>query len=127
MQYGSTYHAYDMHVHLLFQIYNHNMLSDVFMYFRKFCCQLLSSVATKKVKSLSHVRLFVTSWTVAHQAPPSMEFSRQEYGVGCRFLLQGIFLTQGSNLGLQPCRQTLYHLSHQGSPSVGTKYPQIRF
>ena len=33
----------------------------------------------KKVKSLSHVRLFATAWTVAHQAPPSMEFSRQEY------------------------------------------------
>ena len=32
-----------------------------------------------KVKSLSHVRLFATPWTVAHQAPPSMEFSRQEY------------------------------------------------
>ena len=32
-----------------------------------------------KVKSLSRVRLFVTSWTVAYQAPPSMEFSRQEY------------------------------------------------
>ena len=33
-------------------------------------------------KSLSHVRLFVTLWTVAHQAPPSMEFSRQEYWSG---------------------------------------------
>ena len=32
-----------------------------------------------KVKSLSLVRLFVTPWTVAHQAPPSMGFSRQEY------------------------------------------------
>ena len=32
-------------------------------------------------------------------------------------LLQGIFLTQGSNLGLLHCRQILYHLSHQGSPS----------
>ena len=31
-------------------------------------------------------------------------------------LLQGIFLTQGSNLGLLYCRQILYHLSHQGSP-----------
>ena len=31
------------------------------------------------MKSLSRVRLFVTPWTVAHQAPPSMEFSRQEY------------------------------------------------
>ena len=34
-------------------------------------------------------------------------------GVGCPFILQGIFLTQGSNLGLPHCRQTLYHLSHR--------------
>ena len=32
-----------------------------------------------KVKLLSRVRLFATPWTVAHQAPPSMGFSRQEY------------------------------------------------
>ena len=32
-----------------------------------------------KVKSLSSVRLFATLWAVAHQAPPSMGFSRQEY------------------------------------------------
>ena len=32
-----------------------------------------------KVKSLSRVRLLATPWTVAHQAPPSMGFSRQEY------------------------------------------------
>ena len=38
-----------------------------------------------KVKSLSHVRLFVTPWTVTHQAPPSMEFSRQEYWIGLPF------------------------------------------
>ena len=37
-------------------------------------------------------------------------------GVGCPFLLQGIFLTQGSNLGLPHCRQTPYCLSYQGSP-----------
>ena len=37
------------------------------------------TLPTKKVKSLSRVWLFVTPWTVAHQAPPSMEFSRQEY------------------------------------------------
>jgi len=36
--------------------------------------------------------------------------------VGCHFLLQGIFLTQGLNPGLPHCRQTLYPLSHQGSP-----------
>ena len=38
-------------------------------------------------------------------------------GVGCRFLLQGIFLTQGSNPGLVHYRRTLYRLSHQGGPS----------
>ena len=32
-----------------------------------------------KMKSLSRVRLLATPWTAAHQAPPSMGFSRQEY------------------------------------------------
>ena len=36
-------------------------------------------------------------------------------GVGCPFLLQEIFPTQGQNPGLPHCRQTLYHLSLQGS------------
>ena len=34
---------------------------------------------------LSHVRLFATPWTVAHQAPLSMEFSREEYWSGLPF------------------------------------------
>ena len=38
-----------------------------------------------KVKSLNRVRLFATLWTVAHQAPPSVEFSRQEYCSGLPF------------------------------------------
>ena len=38
--------------------------------------------------------------------------------VGFHALLLGIFPTQGLNLGLSHCRQILYHLSHQGSPSV---------
>ena len=41
-------------------------------------------------------------------------------GVGCQFLLQGIFLIQGLNLGLLYCRQILYRLSHQGSPKETT-------
>ena len=69
-----------------------------------------------KVKSLSNVQLFVTPWTIAYQAPPSMGFTRWEYWSGLHFLLQGIFLTQGSNPGLLHCRQMLYHLNHQGSP-----------
>ena len=36
----------------------------------------------EKMKSLSRVQLLVTPWTAAHQAPPSMGFSRQEYWSG---------------------------------------------
>ena len=46
-------------------------------------------------------------------------------GVCSRFLLQGIFLTQGSNLGLLHCRQILYCLNHQGSPMLYIKSPEL--
>ena len=42
--------------------------------------------------------------------------------MGCHFLLQGIFLTQGLNLGLLYCRQTLYHLS---PPRILREFPMI--
>ena len=42
-----------------------------------------------KVKSLSHVQLFGIPWTVAYQAPQSMEFSRQEYWSGLPFSSPG--------------------------------------
>ena len=45
----------------------------------------------------------------------SMAFSKQESWSDCHALLQGIFLIQGSNLGLLHCKLILYHLSHQGS------------
>ena len=38
-----------------------------------------------KVKSLSCIRLFATPWTIVHQAPPSMGFSRHEYWSGLPF------------------------------------------
>ena len=56
-----------------------------------------------KVKSLSCVRLLATPWTVAHQAPPSMRFSRQEYWSELPWFLQVIFPTQGSNPRLLHC------------------------
>ena len=47
-------------------------------------------------------------------------------GVGCHCLLQGIFPSQGLNLGLPHCRQILYRLSHQGSPRESIScYPHI--
>ena len=49
------------------------------------------------VQSLSHVQLFVTQWTIAHQFSWPVELSRQEYWNGSHSLLQDIFLTQGSN------------------------------
>ena len=60
-----------------------------------------------KVKSLSRIRLFATPWTVAYQAPRLWDSPGKSTGVGCHFLLQGIFPTQGSNLGLPHWRQTL--------------------
>ena len=44
-------------------------------------------------------------------------FPGKNTGVGYHFLLQGIFPTQVSNLGLLHCWQILYHLSHKGSPN----------
>ena len=58
-----------------------------------------------KVKSLSSVRLFATPWTVAHQAPPSMGFSRQEYWSGLPFPSPGDLPDPGIKPG-SPAFQT---------------------
>ena len=55
-----------------------------------------------------------TPWTVALQAPLSMDFPGKNAGVGCHFLLQGIFPTQGLNLCLLHCQVGSLLLSHQG-------------
>ena len=76
-------------------------------------------LAEHEVKSLSCPQLFVTPWTVAcTKLLHPWDFLGKSTGVGCHFLLQGIFLTQGLNLCLLHCRQTLYHLSHLGSPNI---------
>ena len=71
-----------------------------------------------KWKLLSHVWLLITPWAVAHQAPLSMEFSRQEYRSGKPFLSP----TDLSNLRTEPRSPTLQagflHLNHQGSPRI---------
>ena len=74
-----------------------------------------------KVKMLvSHVRLFVTPWAGPIQPTRllcSWSSPGKNAGMGCHFLLQGIFLTQGSNLSLLHCRWILYCLSQQQSPT----------
>ena len=69
----------------------------------------------------------MTLWTGAHQAPLSMEFSRQECGVGWHALPQGIFPTQGLNLrflGLQCWQVGSLLLVPSGKPSV---YASVQF
>ena len=56
----------------------------------------------------SHVRFFVTLWTVACQAPLSWNSPGKNTGVGCHALFQGVFLTQGSNQCLLHYRLILY-------------------
>ena len=68
----------------------------------------------------SHVWLSETQWTVACQTPLSMELSQQEYRTSCHLFLQGIFLTQVSNLCLLhvSCirRQIPYHWATWEAP-----------
>ena len=55
---------------------------------------LLLAYILFKVKSLRHVRLFVTPWTATGFLCP-WDFPSKSTAVGCHFLLQGIFLTRG--------------------------------
>ena len=67
-------------------------------------------------------QILATPWTVASGLLRPWEAPGKNTGVGCHFLLQGIFLTQGSNPGLLHCRQILYQLSYEESH---LKCPQI--
>ena len=69
-------------------------------------CTLVNMYA--KWNEVAHrVQLFANPWTIAYQAPPSMEFSRQEYWSGLPLSSPGDLPTQGSNPGLPHCRLTL--------------------
>ena len=71
---------------------------------------------------LSRVQLSTTPWTVVHQTPLAMGFSSKNAWVGCHFLLQGIFLTQGLNLCPLHWQVDSLPLSHLGSP----KSPSVK-
>jgi len=74
------------------------------------------------VKSLSHVRLFATLWTVAHQAPPSMRFSKQEYWSGLPFPSPGDL----PNLGIEPTSPALQVDSLPSEPPGKPNKPEIQ-
>ena len=73
------------------------------------------------VQSLSRVRLFATASTETHQAPPSMEFSRQEYWSGLPFPPPGIFLPATEPVSfacLELAGGFFLPLCHLGSPKA---------
>ena len=69
-----------------------------------------------EVKSLSRVRLFATPWTIAHQAPPSMEFSRQRYWGGLPFPSPGDLPDPGIEPGSPALQADALPSEPQGSP-----------
>ena len=75
--------------------------------------QMIYSVCSQ---SLSCVRLFVTPWTVAHQSPLSMGFSRQEYQSGSPYPTPGDLPNPGIKPRSPVSQPDSLLLSHQGSP-----------
>ena len=73
---------------------------------------ILNGVVLILVQSRSHIQLFETPWTVTHQAPLSMGFPGKNPGMGCHFLFQRIFPTQGLN----PRLLCLLHWEVDSSP-----------
>ena len=88
---------------------------SVFKYVTTIYCVLPINQGVR-AQSLSCVRLFVTSWTVAHQALLSMGFSRQEYWSELPFSTPGDLPASGIEL-TSPALDSL-QLSHLGGPHV---------
>ena len=76
----------------------------------------------KKVKLLSHVRLFATPWTVAYQVPTTMGFSRQEYWSGLPFPSPGDL----PDPGIEPRSPTLQADSSPSEPPGKEGYDKSR-
>ena len=77
------------------------------------------------VKSLRHVQLFATPWTIAHQTPLSMGFSRQEYWSGLPFPSPGDL----PNPGIEPGSPALQAdaLSSEPPGVAGVKKPFFKW
>ena len=73
-------------------------------------------ITTFIIHGSQHTRLFMTSWTEAHQIPLSMGFSKKNSQEESHSLLQGIYLSRDQTQVFLHCRWILYHLRHQGSP-----------
>ena len=76
-------------------------------------------VKQNKVKLFSRVRLFATPWTVAHQAPPSMGFSRQVYWSGLPFPSPGDLPNPGTEPGSPSLQADALLSEPPGKPNKG--------
>lgn len=94
------------------------MTKPVLLWLGETCCQMNITERSGKQPVSWDVEL---PSSVQLLAIPCNAASRQEYGMGCHFLLQLTFLTQELNPGPPHCGQTLYALSHQRSPPDSLK------
>ena len=128
----SLYHFFVCLNNIYIYIYNEFTLlghsPDPFCLCLSFHEKLLSYGQRKEVKSVSHSVMSdsVTTWTVTHHAPLSMEFSRQEHWGGLPFSSSGDLPDPGIESGSPALQADLYHLSHQGKEK-SIKKPKENF
>ena len=96
--YNQFYYRYSFSYCFLLQFISINCIFIVYEYIVQYCHRILNVVP------MPYSRAFLFIHSVSY--------------VGCYFLLQRIFPTQGSNPGLPHCRQILSRLSHQGCPDI---------
>ena len=121
-------------LHIRFVLFGNNtkqISQTTHQNFKSLCRSLnevqLCILSAGMLSCFSHVQLFVTLWTVAHQVPLSMEFSRQEYQSGQPFPSPG-YLPEPRIERWNSCFvvKILYHLSHQGSPREVKEWKKMR-
>ena len=89
----------------MFRVYN--KVIQLYMLYIQIYIYIYTHIYIWKWTLFSHVQLFATPWTVAYQAPLTMEFSRQEYWNQLPCPSPEIFPVQRMNPCFQHCRQTI--------------------
>ena len=85
------------------------------------------SLTDDDIKLLSHVRLFAIPWTVAYEAPPSLEFSRQEYRSGLPFLSHLLVLDKLSSVQSLKSYPTLCDPMDYSTPGLPVHHQLLEF
>ena len=116
--------------HLNYLVAHWQSLKNPLQHFKKAIIIISQSLLIKvkerkKVKSLSCVQLFATPWIVAHQAPPSMGFSRQEYWSGLPFPSPEDLPNPGIEPGSPALQAETLPSEPPGKSTITTKVQQI--